>query len=117
MSVQDSRIRSHAVLGEIPPAQEVTIYFEGVPVKARAGEPIMAALVAQGVSVFRYTKKGSPRRMFCGIGRCTDCVMTVDGVPGVRTCVTEVRDGMKVERQRGVGSWGAAGEGGEAARG
>jgi predicted molibdopterin-dependent oxidoreductase YjgC len=48
--------------------------------------------------------------MFCGIGRCTDCVMTVDGVPGVRTCVTEVREGMRVERQRGVGNWSVAGE-------
>jgi aerobic-type carbon monoxide dehydrogenase small subunit (CoxS/CutS family) len=58
------------------------------------------------VGVLRYTKKGSPRQMFCGIGRCTDCVMTVDGIPGVRTCVTEVREGMRVERQRGSGSWG-----------
>jgi hypothetical protein len=106
----DARVRSHAVLGDLPAAGSVTIFFEGKPVSARAGEPIMAALVASGVGVFRYTKKGSPRRMFCGIGRCTDCVMTVDGVPGVRTCVTEVREGMRVERQRGVGNWSVAGE-------
>ncbi|TXT43217.1 MAG: hypothetical protein FD137_1895 [Spirochaetes bacterium] len=110
MNSQDSRIRAHAVLGDLPQAQELTIFFEGEPVKARAGEPIMAALVAQGVTVFRYTKKGSPRRMFCGIGRCTDCVMTVDGIPGVRTCVTEVKEGMKIERQHGVGAWNVAGE-------
>jgi predicted molibdopterin-dependent oxidoreductase YjgC len=112
MNGQDSRIRDHAVLGGLPQAQELTIYFEGIPVKARAGEPIMAALVAQGVTVFRYTKKGSPRRMFCGIGRCTDCVMTVDGIPGVRTCVTEVKEGMRIERQHGVGSWHVDGEAG-----
>ncbi len=101
----DSRIAKHAVLGDMLAQKEVTIFFEGKALAALEGEPIMAALVAAGVTVFRYTKKGSPRRMFCGIGRCTDCVMTVDGVPGVRTCVTEVRDGMKVERQHGVGSW------------
>jgi hypothetical protein len=38
--------------------------------------------------------------------------MTVDGVPGVRTCVTEVRQGMKVERQQGVGSWNVQAEAG-----
>lgn len=102
---EGSRIELHAILGKLEATEEVTIMFEGTPLKARPGEPIMSALIAAGVNVFRYTKKGSPRRMFCGIGRCTDCVMMVDGVPGVRTCVTEVRDGMKVERQHGVGSW------------
>lgn len=99
------RVEHHAVLGELEDVGTVTIYFEGRPILARKGEPIMSALIAAGVGVFRYTKKGSPRRMFCGIGRCTDCVMTVDGIPGVRTCITEVRDGMKVARQHGVGNW------------
>jgi predicted molibdopterin-dependent oxidoreductase YjgC len=99
------RVSDHAVLGPAPEAEEVEIFLDGAPIKARKGEPIMAALVAAGVSVFRHTSKGSPRRMFCGIGRCTDCVMKVDGVPGVRTCVTRVRPGMRVERQDGKGSW------------
>lgn len=101
----NSRIAHHAVLGDLETVGEVTVFFEGMPLKAREGEPIMSALIAAGIGVFRYTKKGSPRRMFCGIGRCTDCVMMVNGVPGVRTCVTEVREGMRIERQRGVGSW------------
>ena len=106
VSIQESsRIGHHAILGDLEATAEVTLFFEGKELKARAGEPIMSALIAAGVKVFRYTKKGSPRRIFCGIGRCTDCVMIVDGIPGVRTCVTEVREGMKVERQRGVGSW------------
>ena len=105
-----NRIVEHSILGDLEPREEVTIYFNGKAIQARKGEPIMAALVAAGVEVFRYTKKGSPRRMFCGIGRCTDCVMTVDGVPGVRTCVTDVREGMRIERQKGVGQW-AGGDG------
>lgn len=110
---ETSRIQHHAILGELEATKEITIYFEGNPLKARPGEPIMSALIAAGVTVFRYTKKGSPRRMFCGIGRCTDCVMSVDGIPGVRTCVTEVRNGMRVERQHGVGSWNTASESGD----
>jgi len=101
----DNRIVSHAVLGDLEPAVEVTMMLDGAEIRGREGETVLAALVAAGVSVVRHTKNGSPRRMFCGIGRCTDCVMTVDGVPGVRTCVTRVKHGMKLERQEGAGKW------------
>lgn len=102
---ESNRVLSHAVLGADTSMKEVEIFLDGQPLKAKEGEPVMAALVAAGVKVFRHTAKGSPRRMFCGIGRCTDCVMKVDGVPGVRTCVTRVHAGMRVERQEGIGSW------------
>lgn len=102
---ESNRVMNHAVLGADSSMKEVEIFLDGKPLKAREGEPVMAALVAAGVKVFRHTAKGSPRRMFCGIGRCTDCVMKVDGVPGVRTCVTRVQAGMRVERQDGIGSW------------
>ena len=102
---ESNRVLNHAVLGPDTVTNEVEIFLDGKAMKAREGEPVMAALVAAGVKVFRHTAKGSPRRMFCGIGRCTDCVMKVDGVPGVRTCVTRVHAGMRVERQEGVGSW------------
>ena len=36
-------------------------------------------------------------------GQCTDCVMVVNGRPNVRTCVTRVEAGMRVETQRGLG--------------
>ena len=39
---------------------------------------------------------------FCAIGRCTDCVMVVDGKPNVRTCITPLAEGMTVETQYGV---------------
>ena len=84
----------------------MTILFAGEPLEAFAGEPIAAALAAAGVRVFRRTsKRGEPRQLFCGIGRCTDCVMVVDGQPNVRTCVTPVREGMRVEVQDGRGVW------------
>ena len=67
------------------------------------GEPIMAALKVNGVMVHRYTAKThEPRGVFCAIGRCTDCVMIVDGKPNVRTCITPLEEGMKVETQYGV---------------
>ena len=40
---------------------------------------------------------------FCAIGKCSSCFMVVDGVPNVRTCVTPLAAGMKVETQLGKG--------------
>jgi predicted molibdopterin-dependent oxidoreductase YjgC len=41
--------------------------------------------------------------MFCAIGRCTDCIMVVDGRPNIRTCVEPLKAGMVVETQHGNG--------------
>lgn len=102
----DRRVRAHPILGELPEASLVTIMVDGQPVEARAGEPIAAALLASGRRVCR-TMPGSdePRGPFCAVGRCLDCIMTVDGELNVRTCVTPVRDGMRVETQQGLGTW------------
>ena len=63
----------------------------------------LTALKAAGVMVHRHTlKNDAPRGIFCAIGRCTDCVMIVDGQPNVRTCVTPLHAGMKVQTQYGV---------------
>ncbi|ADK81937.1 (2Fe-2S)-binding protein [Sediminispirochaeta smaragdinae] len=97
------RIVHHPILGEMEEKAMVTIIVDGKRIKALEGEPIAAALLAAGISVFRHTKKGSPRSIFCGIGQCTDCSMIVNGVPNVRTCVTPVAEGMVVETQEGVG--------------
>lgn len=96
------RIEHHVILGEAPEARMVTITVDGEKIKAREGEMILAALIAQGKIVSRYTaKRHEPRGLFCGIGQCTDCAMIVDGRPNVRTCITPVREGMVVETQDG----------------
>ena len=100
------RILYHPILGEVKPRKKVTLTFDGKPVEAYEGEPIAAALIAAGVRVFRHTtKRNEPRGIFCALGRCTDCVMTVDGQPNVRTCVTPVSGGMVIETQTGLGRW------------
>jgi len=101
-----NRIKEHPILGKLEEKKEVTIWVDGKALKAYEGEMIAAALVANGIKIFRYTKKRKePRGIFCAIGRCTDCVMVVDGIPNVRTCITPVREGMKIETQKGLGSW------------
>lgn len=100
------RVRKHPVLGDDSRAEDVKITIDGREITAISGEPIAAALLAIGIRKFRTTPKyGAPRGMFCGIGRCTDCMMIVNGQPNVRTCVTPVEDGMVVETQKGLGNW------------
>lgn len=101
------RVKHHPILGEESREFTATIEVDGKRIPAAEGEPIAAALLAAGIKTFRYTHKNSrPRGLFCGIGRCTDCVMTVDGEPNVRTCITPVKDGMVIETQKGLGKWG-----------
>lgn len=98
------RIDDHPVLGKGEWGAKITLIVDGKPVEAFEGEPIATALMAAGRRVFRYTGKlKEPRGVFCALGRCTDCVMIVDGQPNVRTCVTPARDGMVVETQIGQG--------------
>ncbi len=105
MAGSDLRISEHPILGQTKEGREVTFTYDGRPLTGYEGEPIAAALRAAGVMVHRYTaKKHTPRGIFCAIGRCTDCVMIVDGEPNVRTCMTPLREGMKVQTQYGVSS-------------
>ena len=106
-NVGELRVRTHPVLGKLPEGRFVHITVDGRTLPAMEGEPILAALAAHGIRQCRTTThRGEPRWFYCGIGRCTDCVMIVDGIPNVRTCVTAVQDGMRVETQHGAGHWG-----------
>ncbi|MDR1816513.1 MAG: (2Fe-2S)-binding protein [Clostridiales Family XIII bacterium] len=96
------RIEAHPILDGAAAPREVAFLYDGREMRGYEGEPIAMALRAAGVLVHRYTKKQHrPRGVFCAIGRCTDCVMVVDGQPNVRTCVTALREGMDVRTQDG----------------
>jgi sarcosine oxidase subunit alpha len=79
----------------------ITVNMDGRAVLAFAGETVAAVLLAEGIRVFRYTaKRGEPRGVFCGMGICYECLVTVDGVPNVRACVTTVELGMVIQTGR-----------------
>lgn len=86
--------------------REVRIHLDGRAIRAYEGESVAAALLADGVHVFRRTaRRGEARAPHCGVGICFDCVMTVDGRPNVRTCQVPVRDGTQLSTQSGEGQW------------
>ena len=86
------------LLGCVLPDAVMDMTLQGIE-----GEPIAAALRVAGVMTHRYTKKRhEPRGVFCAIGRCTDCVMIVNGKPNIRTCITPLEEGMDVRTQYGA---------------
>lgn len=100
------RIDNHPILGEYKKGKEIKIKVNGIEIIAYEGEMIATALMASGLKVFRYTSKNhEPRGIFCAIGRCTDCVMEVNGTSNVRTCITPVKEGMVINTQKGLGKW------------
>ena len=73
--------------------------FNDKPVEFSAGQSLAAALTEAGIIAFRQTPKGEERGLFCGMGVCQDCLLTVDGVPNTRACMTRAADGQNVKQQ------------------
>ena len=82
------------------PASAVEIEFEGRTYRGVLGQSIAGILLANDVLDWRTTSvHQAPRGLFCGIGICFDCVLTVDGVSDVRACQRLAHGGEHVERQ------------------
>ncbi len=97
------RLRSHPIL-EFDRGEKVTFFYDGQEIEAYTNETIAAALHVAGIRCLGHSSElHRPRGLFCAIGNCSSCFMTVDGVPNVRICVTQVEDGMRVEHQEGRG--------------
>jgi thioredoxin reductase len=73
--------------------------FDGTPIPIKPGASVAAALTDQGHRAFRQSANGNARGIFCGMGVCQDCLVTIDGVPNRRACMSAARDGAKVETQ------------------
>lgn len=72
--------------------------FDGRAVPFREGQTVGAALTAAGISSWRSTRgRGEPRGLFCGIGVCFDCLLTVDDRRAQRACITPACDGQVVQ--------------------
>lgn len=76
--------------------KKVELEFSGEPIEAYEGETVAAALLAANVPAFSVARDGTPRLPMCNMGTCFDCVVTIDGQPFVRACLTDVCDGMRI---------------------
>ena len=93
------RIEGHPILS-FERGRKVHFYFNGKKLYGYENESIAAALVANGITqLSKSLKYNRPRGFFCGIGKCASCRMRVNGVPNVRICIENVREGLEVETQ------------------
>ena len=81
---------------------DVVISVDGARVTAQAGDSVAAALLAAGLTPTRTTPvSGAPRAPYCMMGVCFECLVTVDDVGNRQGCLIPVREGMRVETQKG----------------
>jgi predicted molibdopterin-dependent oxidoreductase YjgC len=91
------------LLGAAPEAGFV-VTVDGAGCRAYAGDTLAAVMVRAGLTSWRATRRdGAPRGLFCGIGACQDCLVTVGGVASVRACLDVVLPGDVVTTQKDPG--------------
>ena len=76
----------------------VVIWIDGEQASVPSGVPLGAVLHRLRHGQLRRTARlEDARGLFCGMGTCFDCLVTIDGRPGQRACITPVENGMRVE--------------------
>jgi 2Fe-2S iron-sulfur cluster protein/sarcosine oxidase alpha subunit family protein/pyridine nucleotide-disulfide oxidoreductase len=74
--------------GPMSPSPEVTYRFNGRTVRAPSDSTLLDALPSGATSILqRSIRYHRPRGPACGLGFCTGCLVRVNGVPNVRSCL------------------------------
>lgn len=86
---------------EVPQAPEVSFTLDGVEYRGRQGEPLAVALWAAGVRRLGTSEQRmTPRGIYCAIGHCFECRLSVDGQRDQRACLVPLKVGLRAERQQ-----------------
>ena len=71
-----------------------------------SNDTIAAALHANGIVKFSESLRfHRSRGFFCGIGKCSSCLMRVNDIPNVRTCIAPLTKNVSIETQDTFASW------------
>jgi|SRR5579859_2982828 predicted molibdopterin-dependent oxidoreductase YjgC len=86
------------------PEPAFALHVDDQEIEALPGHTIAAALWRAGIVSWRRTRgSAEPRGVFCAIGVCFDCLVTVNGRPNQRACLVLARPGDVVATQAGTG--------------
>ena len=78
----------------------IEIVVNGKSVKAYEGESVAAVLLAEGLMVFENVESGYlPGRVFCNMGVCQQCLVTINGQPNCQACKTIVVSNMVIKTE------------------
>lgn len=99
-----ARITKHMILPakQVQAKRKIHFFFGSRKLEGLEGEVISSALLANGIKVFGlHHKDRSPQGIFCANGQCAQCNVLANGIP-VKSCITPVEAGMKVEEIKGL---------------
>ncbi|MFO0666541.1 MAG: (2Fe-2S)-binding protein [Polyangiaceae bacterium] len=83
----------------------VTVSLDGENFAAEAGEPLAVALYGHGIRAWsRSPKFHRPRGPACFRGSCEGCLLRVNGVPNVMSCLVPAEEGQVLETQNTLGT-------------
>lgn len=92
-----NRIDNHPVLGKLEERKTVQFQFDGKTYEGYEGDTIASALMAHGIRTLRlHEESGNPRGIYCNIGHCYECRVTVNEEENVRACITPIKENMVV---------------------
>src|SRR5690625_7923387 len=75
------RIVDHPVLDKLQIGEKITFTYDGKELFGYENDTIASALLANGIRTLRYHEaSGTPRGIYCNIGHCFECRVTVNGV-------------------------------------
>jgi sarcosine oxidase subunit alpha len=93
------RIRNHPII-DFGDKKKISFYLNKEKMDGLQGDTIASAIHANNVRILtRSLKYDNPRGFFCGIGKCSSCLMRVNGIPNVRICIAPLKEGVNVEMQ------------------
>ena len=99
------RIKKHPII-DFKKQGKIPFYFNNKKLYGFNGDSIASALHANGVKKLTTSLKHNlPRGFFCGIGKCSSCLMQVNGIPNVRTCIAPLKSEIHVESQDKFPAW------------
>lgn len=100
--MSDNRIKHHPILNTDDSVEWVTFFWKDEVFKAKKGEMLASALIANDVMIFgEHRKDHAPLGIFCANGQCSQCMVFADHVP-VKSCMTPAKEGMRVEPMIGL---------------
>lgn len=79
-------------------ADAFQVAVDGEMIIAYPGESVAAVLMLAGRRTFTQSSRYNlSRTLFCGMGICHQCLVTVDGVRDMRACMTAVQPNMQIQ--------------------
>lgn len=89
------RVKKHPILKF--KKKGIVFYFNGIQLNGKEDDMIAYALYDNGVKVLSESPKlKRSRGLYCGIGTCGSCKMSVNGIDNVITCITKVEEKMEI---------------------